>query len=103
MILYHQIRLNLINFLNKITKVVRNLASLLKFIGLYSLKMNSEWILIKLIIMNRKKCKNFWIILLEIMSQRDNWLSKRIISGNWQMILQKKKLSESISSRLKVK
>ena len=53
--------------------------------------------------MNRKKCKNFWIILLEIMSQRDNWLSKRIISGNWQMILQKKKLSESISSRLKVK
>jgi hypothetical protein len=75
----------------------------LKFIGLYSLNQNSEWILINLIIKNSKEWKDFWIILSEIMRQLIHWLSKRIISGNWQMNLQKRILTESISSRLKVK
>jgi hypothetical protein len=55
LLICQKINLNLISFSSIIVTPVRNLANLLKFIGLYSLNQNSEWILINLIIKNSKE------------------------------------------------
>ncbi len=103
MIICHKISLNLISFSSKIAKFVINLVNLLKITGTYSSKLNLEWVLISLTTMNRKECEDFWIILSKIMRKTMYWSTKKITSGNWQMSLQKKKLSEWISSKPKAK
>ncbi len=94
MIICHKINLNLISFSSKIVKFVINLVNLLKFIGTYSSKLNSEWVLINLTTMKRKECEDFSIILSKIMRKTIHWSTKKITSGNWQMSSQKRRLSE---------
>ena len=55
LIIYHQISQNLISTSNIILKIAKNFANLLIFIGLFSSKMNSEWIIIKLTTKNNKE------------------------------------------------
>ena len=84
-------------------KPARNLANLLILIGLWFSKMNSDCLPMWLTILNSKECENFSKILSKIMRKTIHWSEKKITSGNWQTSLQKRRLSESISWKLKVK